>query len=382
MVTKSDTIAEQRYRSIVNNAPVTMILLDQAGLVLEINKRGEQLLNSTRDHIVGKEMLDFISARDVASGDSILHQFLQQKLECRGEIHVQPFDRSVRLVELMATSLEANEEKLLLLVMDDITERKHQQAQTIMRDKLATVGTMAAGFAHEINSPIAWVLANMSYLQENANLLESFGTLVSDPNLQQKIIKVDEVVRESIKQIEHIRDIAKDLKVFEHMDKDEISPVDVNKALEAALNIVLPEIKHRAKVEKEFAKELPLLLIASNKLHQVFLNLFLNAAAALEDGNSYTNKIRVRTRLENNRIRIDIEDTGKGIPKDILPKIFDPFLTTKPVGSSTGLGLTICHEIVNSYGGEIRVDSVEGKGTTFTIYLPVGGKSEDTGMLS
>ncbi len=163
----------------------------------------------------------------------------------------------------------------------------------------------------------------------------------------------------------------KDLKGFARIEQDEMTSVDVNNDLKTAINIAYPQYKNVAKVETDLSSNIPLLLLSSSKLQQVFLNLIVNASQAMDENNFQNNTIRISTELKENQIFITISDTGKGIPLHVLPKIFDPFFTTKPVGIGTGLGLSICYDIINNLGGKISVESELGKGTAFYIYLPI-----------
>lgn len=310
-----------------------------------------------------------------------------------------PFDTTIcsREVSFMEHHYEQQilmlgNRKQILIYINDITERKQLREQAMMNDRLATVGTLAAGVAHEINNPIAWVLENLRYLKESTTLLkrylnvtnrilmepdhearlqylENMSTMLDYEELE-KIYKFEEIVDETLQGAVRIRDIVRDLKGFSRIDKTEVTTVDINSVINTTISMAVPEFKYRARLEKRLATNLPPLLVNSGKLHQVILNLIVNAAQAIPEGNIQQNTISVTTELEKDKIKIEISDTGAGIPKDVLPRIFDPFFTTKEDGSGTGLGLAIVHEVIGKFGGEIKVESVVNVGTTFTIYLP------------
>lgn len=250
----------------------------------------------------------------------------------------------------------------------DITEQNLLKSQAHFNDKMVTIGILAAGVAHEINNPITWLLGNLSLLQDK---VITFFSGSSDPGQHELCTKIEEIVAESLQGVEQIRDIARSLKELARIDKAEIRPVDIHKVLHLTITMASIEFKNRARLEMHFAENLPMILSNSGKLHQVFLNLLINAAQAIPSGSIQDNKISVSTQVDKSRIRIDIADTGQGIPADVLPRIFDSFFTTKPAGQGTGLGLSICREIIRELNGEIQVQSTVGQGTTFSVYLPM-----------
>ncbi len=250
----------------------------------------------------------------------------------------------------------------------DVTESKQLKAQAHFNDRLATVGILAAGVAHEISNPLTWILGSLSLFQGFTKTLKSNHV---NREIQEITNKIDETVHELTRGIEQIRDITSSLKGLAHIDKNEAVPVDVHKIINMAISMASLACKNRAEIETKYAENLPVILSNPGKLHQVFLNLLINAAQAISIGDSQHNKICVSTSLEKSRIRIDVSDTGHGISPEILPKIFDAFFTTKPSGQGTGLGLSICQEIICDLKGKINVQSIVGKGTVFSVYIPV-----------
>lgn len=250
----------------------------------------------------------------------------------------------------------------------DVTERNQLKAQAHFNDKLATVGILAAGVAHEISNPITWILGNLSIFQNFTNTLKTHKT---SSDILKVANKIDETIQEITVGMEQIRDIAHNLKGLARIDKDETIPVDVHKIINMAIAMASLEYKNRAYLEVKFIENMPLTLSNPGKLHQVFLNLLINAAQAIPIGDKKNNKIAVCTYIEKDKIKIDVTDTGQGIPPEILPRIFDPFFTTKPIGQGTGLGLSICQEIIRDLKGEISVRSTVGQGTVFSVVLPM-----------
>ena len=245
----------------------------------------------------------------------------------------------------------------------DVTERRRLQARLLLADRMMSIGALATGVAHEINNPLSYVLGNLSYLEESLPAWKSGDTSITTK-------EVIEAVQEAKAGAERVQRIVRDLQAFSRSDQESIVPMDVRKTLEAALNMAWTEIRFRARLRKQF-EDVPPVIANEARLGQVFLNLLLNAAHALQEGKADQNVITVSIHPRGNQALVEIQDTGPGIPKELLPVVFDPFFTTKPVGVGTGLGLSIAHSIITDLGGTISVDSVLGEGTTFRVALPV-----------
>ncbi len=272
---------------------------------------------------------------------------------------------------------------------------KTTQAQILHSEKMASVGQLAAGVAHEINNPIGFVSSNLRTLSDYQNdinkLLEHYRQLIANLKGAAKDLpfyigeKIDQIatlektididfilddvmnlVGESKDGTERIKKIVLDLKDFAHPGEDKIYAADINKGIESTLNVVWNEIKYKAVVTKDY-RDLPLVECYPQQLNQVFANLLVNAAHAIEK----QGEINIATRALDGKVEIKISDTGAGIPKENLSKIFDPFFTTKEVGKGTGLGLNISYKIIEGHNGTIDVESTVGKGTTFTIRIPI-----------
>jgi PAS domain S-box-containing protein len=254
----------------------------------------------------------------------------------------------------------------------DITERKLLLAKLQMADRMASVGTLAAGVAHEINNPLAYVVGNVGYVIEKLEALEQDrgerpGGAPAPQAIATECIKV---LREAEGGAERVRQIVRDLKLFSRPDDEQRTPVSLSRVVEAALNLAEADIRYRARLERKLAV-VPTVLANEARLSQVFLNLLVNAAQAIPEGDPDRNQITVETRVgSGGRIVAEVRDTGLGIPPEIRARIFDPFFTTKAVGGGTGLGLTICHGIVSALGGSIEVESEVGRGSTFRVSLP------------
>ncbi|VAX32683.1 Sensor histidine kinase [hydrothermal vent metagenome] len=269
-----------------------------------------------------------------------------------------------------------------------IQELKKARSQLLQNEKMAAIGQLSAGVAHEINNPVGYINSNLSsmerYVENLVDLIQLYQVAEetlqkSHPDLYALILEMQEridlefikediydLVKESREGAKRVKDIVQGLKEFSHVDESEWQWADLHKGLESTLNIVHNEIKYKATVKKEFGV-LPQVECLASQLNQVFMNILVNAAHAIEE----QGEIILRTRHEGKEICVEISDTGKGIPEDEISRIFDPFFTSKPVGVGTGLGLSLSYSIVNKHNGRIDVESTLGKGTCFKVWLPI-----------
>lgn len=266
------------------------------------------------------------------------------------------------------------------------------QEQLLQSEKMASIGQLAAGVAHEINNPVGYVNSNLGtlrqYVDDLFRLVEFYeqaeGSLTEQQvaalcalkeELQFDYLREDVVslISETLEGVDRVRAIVKDLKDFSHVDSAEWHHADLHRGLDSTLNIVNNELKYKAEVVKEYGT-LPEIMCIPSQINQVFMNLLVNAAQSMESRGTIT----IRTGTEGaGRVWVEIVDTGKGIPKDILNRIFNPFFTTKPVGKGTGLGLSLSYRIVERHGGRIEVSSEVGRGTTFRVTLPVAPPEQE-----
>jgi PAS domain S-box-containing protein len=253
----------------------------------------------------------------------------------------------------------------VVMIARDITDKKQTEMQLMLADRMASVGTLAAGVAHEINNPLAAVIANLDMALQDVVDLDQRVNLPPD--------LLDEL-RDARLSADRVREIVRDLKLFSRTQEERYGAVNVEKVLESTLRMAWNEVRHRAKVVKEYAG-VPRVTANESRLGQVLLNLIVNAVQAIPEGNYLNNEIRIRTFVDSDHVVIGIRDTGTGIPPDVQRRLFTPFFTTKPVGVGTGLGLAISHRIVTAMNGTITFDSEVGKGTEFRIALPIAGPS-------
>ncbi len=261
-----------------------------------------------------------------------------------------------------------------ILYVRDATDEREREIGRLQGEKLASIGLLAAGVAHEINNPAAFVLANIEALTGQLRLVEERLRELPDGvaaklGLTDLLFEANVILQESKEGMARIHRIVRDLGSFSHADEEANGPMDVNQAIDSALGMLRNELKYRARVERELKAE-RLVRASAPRLGQVFLNLILNAAQALDEAAAKQNLVRVRSYDDGADVVVEISDNGPGIAAEILPRIFESFFTTKPRGMGTGLGLPISLGIVRALGGEIVVESRPGAGATFRVRLP------------
>jgi len=267
-------------------------------------------------------------------------------------------------VEARVVALSFGEEHARLCVFTERSERRRVDKQLESTARMASIGTLAAGIAHEINSPLTYVLGNLELLTE---LLVGQRDRLDGPAATEIEAPVNEAQDGALR----MKSIVRELRLFAR-DPDNllVADVDVRKVVESVGRMAAHELRHRARFVTEFT-ETPRVRANPGHLNQIFLNLIVNAAQSIEPGQVDANQVRVSTGVDAvGRVLVEVSDTGCGIPLDVLGRIFDPFFTTKDPGMGTGLGLSICHGLIHAMGGEITVDSIVGRGTTFRVALP------------
>lgn len=275
--------------------------------------------------------------------------------------------------------------------MSDITPRQSEQEQLnaklaqanrqlLQSEKLAAIGQLAAGVAHEINNPVGYVYSNLqslgSYLDDLFKLTDAVDSAASlddlkaiKKNIDYTFLKDDlkDLLAESREGIERVKTIISAMKDFSHIEDEEFKLADLHRGIETTLNVVNNELKYKATVTKLFG-DVPEVECISSQINQVIMNLLVNAAHAIED----FGEIIIRTLCNGDQVIVEVEDSGEGIAEDNLHRIFEPFFTTKPVGKGTGLGLSLSFNIIQKHNGSITAErAASGKGTCFRISLPL-----------
>ncbi|HET9555182.1 MAG TPA: ATP-binding protein [Anaeromyxobacteraceae bacterium] len=281
-------------------------------------------------------------------------------------------ERSVRLatglagwVELTVHPLALDGRDYAVVVVRDVTARRQAEAAS----RLAGVGTLAAGAAHEINNPLGGVLGNLTFLRDG---LAGLGEAVP-PARREEVAELSRAVEDAREGATRVRDVVRSLKSFSRPDEGEQEPTDLAAVVESAVGLTRHDLRHRARVTTRF-EPAPAVLASGRRLEQVFVNLLVNAAQAIPEGRAEENEVAVSVGPgPGGQVVAEVRDTGAGMTPEVRAHLFEPFFTTKPVGSGTGLGLAICHGIVSAHGGRIEVESAPGAGSTFRVVLPAPG---------
>jgi len=318
-----------------------------------------------------------------ASGHEVpVHQVILAHRDSAGEIDF--FSTIMR-------NLTASQQQAAAL-RQAFDELKRTQDQLVNSEKMASIGQLTAGVAHEINNPVGYLHSNLNtlvqYVGDVLRVVTSYEAAlpaITDPAVRAVVEQVKKetdfaflledipkLLSESQEGTQRVRKIVQDLKDFAHPgNNEEWQLIDLRNSLERTLNIVHNELKYKATVECSY-DDIPEIRCLPGQLNQVFMNLLVNAGHAIDENG----QVRVSARQVDKQVWVEISDTGCGMPPEVVGRIFEPFFTTKPVGKGTGLGLSISYDIVKKHGGHIEVDSEVGRGTTFRIVLPIAGPEE------
>lgn len=432
--------SQLQLQTIIENEPECVKLMSADGSVLQMNRAGLDMIGAdTVEQVIGQRVLEIIEPAYRADFMALTRRVFEGE-SGNLEFEICGFKGAHRWLDTHAVPLRDTQGKItaLLGVTRDITGRKlieqalrnsrdeleekvlertadlqaanaallvektHQEAlitkleeaqnQLLQSEKLASIGQLAAGVAHEINNPVGFVNSNLGTLQQYMNdllrLLAAYegieGALTDEArgNLEQLKQEIDaaylredvgKLLSESMDGLRRVKRIVLDLKDFSHVDETEKQWANLEQGMESTLNVVWNELKYKTEVVKEYG-EIPEIECIPSQLNQVFMNLLMNAAHAIEE----RGKITIRTGQDEGSVWVEVEDTGKGIAPEHLTRIFEPFFTTKPVGQGTGLGLSLSYGIVQKHGGRIEVKSELGKGTVFRVVLPQSLDSGNT----
>jgi PAS domain S-box-containing protein len=349
---------------ILEGLPEGVALATPRGHIRFVNRRFAELLGVSPESLAGAPVGELLPGAPLHPPSDVA------EVECR--LHPRTGDSIP--VGLSSTLLFDKQGLLigLVVVVRDQREVAELRRRLVVSGRLAAVGGLAAGIAHEINNPLSFIGANLRLLEEHwARIVES-REKPGDP-LDDVLHEGEDLIRESIEGVARAAGIVRDVKVLAHGGSRGREPVDVNRVAEHALRMARPQLGG-VHVEQDL-EPVPPIHAAPGELEQVLLNLVINARSALGDHGT----IRVSTRFDPDHVELAVEDDGPGIPDEILDRVFDPFFTTKPVGEGTGLGLSISHEIVRRHGGELLVESSPESGTRMRVRLPRGLRRTDQG---
>ena len=380
-----------------------IVALDMEDKIVEWNQCAEKSFGLTRNEVIGKKLSECPIDWDTKK---VLREINLCKTSGKwgslDDVRMTHQNKKERLLGVSFNPVLGLSGKVrgVLIHAYDITNRRHLESQLAQAQKLESIGQLAAGIAHEINTPTQYVGDNTRFLKEafedtnralksydqlfNAvknntvsdHLIQEVENVIQKTDLIYLMAEIPTAIEQTLEGLARVTKIVRSMKEFSHPGADEKTTVDINSALENTLTVARNEWKYVADVKTDFEADLPLVACLPGELNQVFLNIIINAAHAIsdisEDGSGKKGIITASTRSKRNSVEIRISDTGRGIPEDIQSRIFDPFFTTKEPGRGTGQGLAISHTvIVEKHGGSINFETETGKDTTFIIQLPI-----------
>ncbi len=346
--------AEEQTRAILAGLPDLLLVLSPAGMLLEVHAPRPSFLPGDASALVGRQLAEVLppEAHD-ALAPAVRRVALSRELQ-RLELRLGQ-GNDARYYEARLTVSAAGD---VVALIRDQTERLQLAERLRVADRMASVGTLAAGVAHELNNPLAYVLGNLELLRQELRALS------------QAPADLGVMVQEALEGARRMRAITQDLRTFSQPHAEVVEAVDPREIVDSALKMAATEVRHRASLRREYG-EVPAVRAEAGKLGQVFLNLIVNAVQCLPVGEASRNEIIIRTSTSaSGDAIVDVSDTGPGIPAHLHSRIFEPFVTTKPRDVGTGLGLSICHNIVTSLGGRISAHRRAPRGTTFRVRLP------------
>jgi PAS domain S-box-containing protein len=353
---------EARFRELIESAPEPIGII-RGGHFVYVNRAYLSTLGyPDATTLYGVPLSSLLDREQAVVREQREAMVLEHKTPLGAQMYrVRRFDGATVLLEVSSVYFEYEGKPSVLGMARDVTARKQLEQQLVQSDRLAALGTMAAGVAHEVNNPLAYLMLNLEWI---ARKLPSVG---KDPSSLEGLTAMLDEARQGARRVSTI---VRELRSFSRVDGETRTRVDLAKVVQSGIKIAGHEIRHKARIVTSFEPARP---VWGNeaRLEQVVINLLLNAAQAMAETRAEHNEIRVSVRSDSeDRVVLEVFDNGDGIALDVLPRIFDPFFTTKPVGVGTGLGLSICHGIVTSLGGHIGAYSEPGEGTTFRVVLP------------
>ncbi|MCU0588857.1 MAG: ATP-binding protein [Syntrophobacteraceae bacterium] len=358
-------ISDENCRFLFNTIPMPVFVLDRRSLrILDCNESVEEAYGYRREELLQTSFLNFFEESE--------QQNLALELRTSSMLnHVTQITRGGRtiLVNLRTSRSQYGGRSALLVTASDIISILMVKPQLIQASKMATLGEMTAGIAHELNQPLSVIKTASSFLLSRA----TSGETVQPELLRAMIEEIDGHVDRATGMVHHLRD-------FGRMSQKVLEPVWVNEVIGRVLDIFSQQLRLRQiEVVRELAPDLPTVQADSNRLEQVLINLLINARDAIEEQQEKQcalgerDRIVVRTSVVRNHVRIEVQDSGVGIAEAVKGRIFEPFFTTKRAGKGTGLGLSISYGIVQDFRGRIEMESAEHEGSNFIVYIPVSG---------
>lgn len=350
--------SDAQTRAILAALPDMLLVVSPRGEVREIHSVGRSFLPEPISELHGKPLADVLPAQLLGPLVPAIREATVSQQPQRLELSLSEGNRRKRYEARLTVSIVGD----VVMLIRDQTERVRMVERLRVADRMASVGTLAAGVAHELNNPLAYVLGNIEIIRQE----------LKEPELDRHELLT--MANEALDGARRMRTITQDLRTFSQPHAEGLESVDPRIVIDSALKMAGTEIRHRASLRREY-RNIPAVHAEASKLGQVFLNLVINAVQALPVGEASSNEIVVRTMTDSEGFAIvEVCDSGPGIPAHLQSRIFEPFVTSKPRGVGTGLGLSICHNIVTSLGGHISVHQRPDRGTIFRVRLPPSGK--------
>jgi PAS domain S-box-containing protein len=372
-------VAEQAR--VLENLHDAALVLGRDGQVVDCYAATSKLFDLPAGDIIGRSFWDLVRPAAATNTPAKIHAILSTDGRWSGDMAYRRPDGTdgalaTTLIVLPRSSQAAGH---VLAVAQDVTERRRIDRELFQSQKLDGIGQLAAGVAHEINTPAQYVSDNLRFLEDAfARLAErALVAGAADPEVEATIAEIPGAIEQSLDGMRRISEIVRGIKLFAHPGSGEVSPVDLNHEIESTIAVSRNEWKYVAEMVLQLDPELPSLPGFPREIGHVVLNLVVNAAHAIaeatDNGKVRRGRITVSTKREGDRVEVRVADDGPGIPPEIQARVFDPFFTTKPVGKGTGQGLAISHRIVHEkHGGSLRFESTPETGTTFIVSLPLG----------
>ncbi len=409
----ADNITSTLLLSAIEQSPTCILITDQEKKIIYVNRKYSEVMGYALEEIIGRTPRIFYD-KDQIDHQSMLNTLMSGN-QWRGSLLNKTKNGDLIWEQVAISPLQSPDGEIanFLIIKEDITDQKRTeekleqtlaeatqmainleflnaelkstQSKMIQGEKMASIGQLAAGVAHEINNPMGFIASNLrslkkyiarfaSYIADSKPIIEGLDEEHQQQlNQMRKKIKLDylledskELVDECLDGAERVRKIVQNLKTFSRVDQTGIQLTDLNECIESTIAIVWSEVKYKAELNKDLG-DLPQVECNSQELTQVFTNILVNAAQAIEKNGTIT----VTSQYKDPYVIVTITDNGCGMSEETQQKLFEPFFTTKPVGQGTGLGMSISYEIIKNHGGEITVDSAPGAGTKFIIKLPL-----------
>jgi PAS domain S-box-containing protein len=361
--------SRERYRSLVESAPLGVLACDREGYITMVNSYLMKMIGSSEpSYGGGASLFEMVGVQDAGLLEPLKRCIETGRAEtAEASFTSQRFEKTTLIRMHLAALRDGNGEITgAQAIIEDVGDRKALELRVRESQKMEAVGRLAAGIAHEINNPMAYVRSNLTMLEQEAQLvLDELSRVGGASSAIERLTACRELIAESLEGVNRTVEIVRDVKEFSHMGVAPEDPVDVNEVLTDCLRVAASQLRPGIELASDL-REAPFVRCSASRLRQVFLNLIMNAAYAVGE----RGRVAVETRVEGDEVCVRVMDDGCGIPEEVRPRIFEPFFTTKPAGEGTGLGLYISYELVRQQNGTIVADARPGGGTVFEVRFP------------